>query len=171
MNVHRVCVCVALLICGSTGIAEEPHAGQATHGIKSLSETEIQGYLEGQEMGLAKAAELNGYPDPAQVLALANQLQLTPQQRAKAEHLIRSMKGAARLGHWLVEAERRLNVLFAKGEADDEKITLLARRVGGLEAEIRLVHLRAHIEMRRVLTADQIKKYYHERALPTAEQN
>ena len=114
-------------------------------------------------MGLDNAAELNGYPDPTHVLELANQLQLTPQQRSKAEHLKRSMKAAARLGHWLVEAERRLNVLFAKGEADDEKITLLARRVGGLEAEIRLVHLRAHIEMRRVLTADQIKKYYQER--------
>ena len=165
MNAHRVCVCVALSICGSAGIAEEasPHAGQPTQEIKSLSAAEIQGYLEGHEMGLANVAELNGYPGPTHVLELANQLQLTPQQRAKAEHLKRSMKAAARLGHWLIEAERRLNVLFAKGEADDEKITLLARRVGGLEAEIRLVHLRAHIEMRRVLTADQIKKYYQER--------
>jgi hypothetical protein len=32
-----------------------------------------------------------------------------------------------------------------------------------LEAEIRLVHLRAHIEMRRALTSDQIKKYEQER--------
>jgi Spy/CpxP family protein refolding chaperone len=66
------------------------------------------------------------------------------------------------LGHWLVEAERRLNLVFAKGEADDEKITVLVRQIGGLEAEIRLVHLRADFEMRRVLTADQIKKYEQE---------
>jgi Spy/CpxP family protein refolding chaperone len=154
-----------LLICGSAGIAEEvsTHAGHATQEIKSLSAAQIQGYLEGQGMGLAKAAELNGYPGPAHVLELADQLQLTHQQRAKAEHLKRSMKAAARLGHWLVDAERRLNLLFAKGEADDDKITVLARRIGALEAEIRLVHLRAHIEMRRVLTADQIKKYYQDR--------
>ena len=113
-------------------------------------------------MGQAKAAELNGYPGPAHVLELASQLQLTAQQRAKAEHLKRSTKAAARYGHSLVEAERRLNALFEKGEADDEKITLLVRRIGALEAEIRLVHLRAHIEMRRVLTAEQIKKYYQE---------
>jgi Spy/CpxP family protein refolding chaperone len=154
-----------MLVCGSTGNAQEtaPHAGQATPEIKSLSAPEIQGYLEGREMGLAKAAELNGYPDPAHVLELETQLQLTPHQRAKAEHLKRSMKVAARLGHWLVEAERRLNLVFAKGEADDEKITVLVRQIGGLEAEIRLVHLRADIEMRRVLTADQIKKYEQER--------
>jgi len=165
MKAELVCVCVALLVCGSAGNAEEAstHAGQATSEIKSLSGPEIQGYLEGREMGLAKTAELNGYPAPAHVLELANQLQLTPQQRAKAEHLKRSTKAAARLGYWLVEAERRLNVLFAKGEADDENIISLVRRIGGLEAEIRLVHLRAHIDMRRVLTAEQIKKYEQER--------
>lgn len=165
MKAQLVCICLAMLVCGSAGNAQEtaPHAGQATPEIKSLSAPEIQGYLEGREMGLAKAAELNGYPDPAHVLELETQLQLTPHQRAKAEHLKRSMKVAARLGHWLVEAERRLNLVFAKGEADDEKITVLVRQIGGLEAEIRLVHLRADIEMRRVLTADQIKKYEQER--------
>jgi Spy/CpxP family protein refolding chaperone len=170
MKAQLVCICVALLVCGSAGIAEETatHAGQATPEIKSLPATEVQGYLEGREMGLAKAAELNGYPDPAHVLELATQLQLTPHQRTKAEYLKRSVKVAARLGHWLVEAERRLNLVFAKGEADDEKITGLVRQIGGLEAEIRLVHLRADIEMRRVLTADQIKKYEQERAIAGA---
>jgi len=167
MKAQLVCVCVALLVCGSSGNAREAStpAGQATSEIKSLSVPEIQGYLEGRGMGLAKVAELNGYPGPAHVLELATQLQLTPQQRAKAEHLKRSMKTAVRYGHWLVEAERRLNALFAKGEADDEKITHLVRQIGALEAEIRLVHLRAHIDMRRLLTADQIKKYEQERAL------
>jgi Spy/CpxP family protein refolding chaperone len=171
MKAQLVCICVALLVCSSAGSAEEAstHAGQARPEIKSLSATEIQGYLEGREMGLAKAAELNGYPGPSQVLELATQLQLTPYQRAKAEHLKRSMKAAARMGHWLVEAERRLNVLFAKGEADDEKITSLVRQIGALEAEIRLVHLRANIEMRRVLTADQIKKYDQERGYSGAQ--
>jgi LTXXQ motif family protein len=161
MKAQLVCVCVALLVCGSAGSAQEDstHAGQTTPEIKTLSPDEAQGYLEGREMGQAKVAELYGYPAPEYVLELAAQLQLTPQQRAKAEHLKRSTKTAARLGYWLVEAERRLNALFAKGEADDEKVTSLVRRIGGLEAEIRLVHLRAHLDMRRVLTADQIKKY------------
>jgi Spy/CpxP family protein refolding chaperone len=170
MKAQLVCICAALSVCGSAGIAEEnaTHAGQATPEIKSLSATEVQGYLEGREMGLAKAAELNGYPDPAHVLELATQLQLTPHQRSKAEHLKRSVRVAARLGHWLVEAERRLNLVFAKGEADDEKITVLVRQIGGLEAEIRLVHLRADIDMRKVLTADQIKKYEQERGMAGA---
>jgi Spy/CpxP family protein refolding chaperone len=153
---------VALLVLGSSSMAEEAtaHAGQNSREIKALSAAEIQGYLEGRGMGFAKTAELNGYPGPDHVLELANQLELTPQQRSKAEHLKRSMKkAAARLGYWRVETEHRLDVLFAKGEADDEKITPLVQRIGSLDAEIRLVHLRAHIEMRRALTAEQIKKY------------
>lgn len=171
MKAQLVCVGVALLVCGlaSNGQEASTHGGQATPEVKSLSAAEVQGYLEGREMGLAKVAELNGYPAPARVLELATQLQLTPHQRSKTEHLNRSTKTAARLGYWLVEAERRLNVLFDKGEADDEKITSLVRRIGGLEAEIRLVHLRAHIDMRRVLTADQIKKYEEERGHATAQ--
>jgi Spy/CpxP family protein refolding chaperone len=171
MKTQLLCVCVTLLICGSAGDAEEAaiHGGHTTPEIKSLSAAEIRGYLEGSGMGLAKAAELNDYPGPAHVLELATQLQLTPQQRAKAEHLKGWMKKAARMGHWLVEAERRLNLLFAKGEADDEKITPLVQRIGALEAEIRLVHLRAHIEMRKVLTAGQIKKYEQERGVADAQ--
>jgi hypothetical protein len=69
------------------------------------------------------------------------------------------MKKAARLGYWLVRDERRLDLLFAEGQANDENITPLVQRIGSLEAEIRLVHLRAHIEMRKILSADQIKKY------------
>ena len=56
MKAHLVCV--ALLICGSAGMAEETssHAGPATHEIKTLSPAEIEGYLEGRGMGFAKAA-------------------------------------------------------------------------------------------------------------------
>src|ERR1700739_313168 len=120
MKAQLVCVCVALLVCGSAGNGQEAstHAGQATLEIKSLSAAEVQGYLEGREMGLAKVAELNGYPAPAHVLELATQLQLTPHQRAKAEHLNRSMKAAARLGYWLVGGGRTVPLLFGKEKSD-----------------------------------------------------
>ena len=145
------------LICRADDIRQ--HAGQQGREIKALSDSEIAGYLEGRGMGLAKAAELNGYPGPDHVLELATQLGLSPQQRVRVERLKHSMKKAARLGYWLVRDERRLDLLFAESQANDENITPLVQRIGSLEAEIRLVHLRAHIEMRRILSADQIKKY------------
>jgi len=145
------------LICRAEDIRQD--ADQPGRQIKALSDSEIAGYLEGRGMGLAKVAELNGYPDPDHVLELAAQLGLIPHQRATIERLKRSMKKAERLGYWLVRDERRLDLLFAEGKANDENITPLVQRIGSLEAEIRLVHLRAHIEMRKILSGDQIKKY------------
>ena len=135
------------------------YSGQQNREIKALSETEITGYLEGRGMGFAKAAELNGYPGPAHVLELADGLVLTPKQRARAQALKDSMKNAASLGARLVDTERRLDTLFVRGEATDQGITWLVEKIGQLQAEIRLVHLRAHLLMRDVLTADQISKY------------
>jgi len=37
-------------------------AEQETREIKALSTEEVDGYLKGEGMGLAKAAELNGFP-------------------------------------------------------------------------------------------------------------
>jgi hypothetical protein len=96
-------------------------------------------------------------------LELSEQLALTPQQRAKAQQLKDSMKEAAILSAKLVDAERQLDPLFGRGEASDEIVTPLVQQIGQLQAEIRLVHLRAHLEMRKVLTADQINKYKQER--------
>jgi len=137
--------------------------GQQNREIKGLSDVQISGYLEGRGMGFAKAAELNGYPGPAHALDLTEQLALTPQQRAKTQQLKDPMKEAAILGAKLVDAERQLDLLFRQGEARDEIMTPLVQQIGQLQAEIRLVHLRAHLEMRKVLTTDQINKYKQQR--------
>jgi hypothetical protein len=55
-----------------------PYAGQLTRSIKALSPEDIDELRKGAGMGLAKAAELNGYPGPLHVLALTTELRLTP---------------------------------------------------------------------------------------------
>ena len=50
--------------------ADMPYAGQQARPIKSLSDDDIAALREGEGMGMAKAAELNGYPGPAHVLQL-----------------------------------------------------------------------------------------------------
>jgi hypothetical protein len=47
-----------------------PYAGQQHRIIKALSEEEIAALLKGEGLGMAKAAELNGYPGPLHVLTL-----------------------------------------------------------------------------------------------------
>ena len=43
-------------------------------------------------MGLALAAELNGYPGPMHAIELADRLELSPEQRARLRALFDAMK-------------------------------------------------------------------------------
>lgn len=72
-----------------------PYVGQELRDIKALAAQEISDYLSGKGMGLAKAAELNGYPGPAHVLDLATQLNLTTDQTIKTEALFKRMQARA----------------------------------------------------------------------------
>jgi hypothetical protein len=62
--------------------ADTPYAGQQARTIKALSDDEVTALSKGEGMGMAKAAELNGYPGPVHVLALAAQLGLTEASNA-----------------------------------------------------------------------------------------
>lgn len=57
--------------------AETPYAGMQSRPIKALSDQQLSDLRAGRGMGLALAAELNGYPRPSHVLELANQLGLS----------------------------------------------------------------------------------------------
>ena len=111
-------------------------------------------------MGLAKAAELNGYPGPAHVLELAAQLDLTPEQKTKTEALLKKMQARAiSLGTELIEEERALDRIFASHAVNSESIGQALARIGQLQGQVRQVHLDAHIEQTALLTPAQTKKY------------
>jgi len=151
---------LVLLALPARASSPSPYAGQEVREIKALSPEEISDYLSGKGMGLAKAAELNGYPGPAHVLELAAQLGLTPEQRAATEALFQKMQQRAIvLGRELVEAEGALDRLFASHSASSEAVKVSLARIARLQGEIRQVHLDAHIEQAVVLTAAQITTY------------
>ena len=137
-----------------------PYAGQETRDIKSLSPEDVQAYLAGKGMGLAKAAELNGYPGPAHVLELAGPLGLTPEQRRRTEALFASMEAkAASLGRALVEQERALDRLFATKAANAERLSRVLDEIGALQARVRGAHLEAHLAQVEILTPEQTARY------------
>ena len=70
--------------------AQTPYAGMQTRPIKALSEQQIADLGAGRGMGLALAAELNGYPGPSHVLELADKLELSAEQRASMQRLFDS---------------------------------------------------------------------------------
>jgi Spy/CpxP family protein refolding chaperone len=137
-----------------------PYAGQETRDIKSLSPEDVQAYLGGKGMGLAKAAELNGYPGPAHVLELASRLQLTEEQRTRTQALFESMEAKAiSLGRALVERERALDGLFASKAATPERLSALLAEIGTLQAQVRGAHLEAHVAQVAILTSAQTARY------------
>ena len=137
-----------------------PYAGQETRALKTLSEEEIQALLSGQGMGLAKAAELNHYPGPRHVLDLATPLQLSEPQRAETHQIYDRMhREAVRLGTLIVDKERELEHLFAAEAVDSQTLHSLTEQIAQLHGGLRLAHLQAHVEMKRVLSREQIDMY------------
>lgn len=144
----------------SAAPAAAPYAGQQAREIKALSPEEVNAYLAGKGMGLAKAAELNGYPGPAHVLELASQLALTPEQRAKTQALFASMEAkATALGQALVEEERKLDRLFASKAISPELLASSLSEIGSLQAKVRGAHLEAHLAQAQILMPEQISRY------------
>lgn len=132
------------------------YVGQETREIKALSADEVADLRSGKGMGLAKAAELNGYAGPAHVLALAAPLALTPAQKVQTQTIFASMeRKALPLGQALVEAERRLDQLFASQAITPEQLARSLEGIGALQAQVRGTHLEAHLAQINILSAEQ----------------
>jgi hypothetical protein len=152
------CAAVVVPVLADTPLA--PYAGQQTRSIKALSVEDITALLKGEGIGMAKAAELNGYPGPKHVLALAGDLRLTTDQLGQVQAIFDGMSAAAKqLGGELVERERVLDQLFARGEITPDRLAAATSAIGELQGRLRSVHLAAHLETRALLDSDQIARY------------
>lgn len=137
-----------------------PYAGQESRSIKALDSTEIRSLLNGEGMGYARAAELNRYPGPRHVLDLGDELGLTAVQRSAVEKIFATMQHAARgVGREVVAGEAALDSLFASGKASPASVDSAAGTIARLEGVLRATHLKAHIEVTRLLTPEQIAAY------------
>jgi Spy/CpxP family protein refolding chaperone len=137
-----------------------PYAGQEVRPIKALSPDEQNALAEGRGMGLAKAAELNGYPGPMHVIELSQRLALTPEQHSASERLMKEHRARAReMGAQLIDAERALDRLFAERKADAAAVDAATRRVGELQAALRAEHLKTHLAQTALMQPQQIASY------------
>jgi len=154
---------VALLIAGGHSAipaTQSPYTGEEANLIKSLNPVEINGLMQGKGMGFAKVAELNHYPGPRHVLDMADQLQLSSQQIAQTNRIFDNMREhAIVLGEQLVSYETKLDSLFASGQVAAAELDSLLLLIGKTRAQLRGVHLHAHLEMKKVLNHHQIMMY------------
>ena len=152
---------ILLMISAVTAFASNsPYPGEQLRAIKALSEGEINSLLNGRGMGFAKAAELNHYPGPKHVLDLADDLDLTKDQTFETTIIFSRMKNeAVRLGKELVDGEAMLNKLFEDSTITPEELDKQLSAIEKTRAQLRGVHLKAHLAQRDVLTQHQLHKY------------
>jgi Spy/CpxP family protein refolding chaperone len=161
LSMYKVSGLAAMMLAAFSASAQSgPYAGQQQRDIKSLPAAEVAQLLAGEGMGLAKAAELNGYPGPAHVLEHADALALTPEQKQASQVLMdRHMERARRLGATLVVAERALDQAFAGRQIDEASLARLTAEIGAMQAQLREEHLRTHLAQTAILSAGQIRQY------------
>ncbi len=139
---------------------QSPYAGMQTRSIKALSDQQIADLKAGRGMGLALPAELNGYPGPAHVLELADQLGLTADQKARIQNLFDSMKAeAAPLGAKLLNQEATLDQQFATHSITPETLKSETAQIGMTQGELRNTHLKYHLQTAQILTPNQMQRY------------
>jgi Spy/CpxP family protein refolding chaperone len=137
-----------------------PYAGHQQRSVKTLSDQQVADLRAGRGMGLALAAELNGYPGPMHVLELADQLQLSGDQRQQVQRLFDSMKAeASSVGTSLIEQETALDRAFAANHISEAALSRLTSQIGETQGRLRAVHLKYHLTTHALLLPAQRERY------------
>lgn len=140
--------------------SQSPYTGEEKREIKALSDGDIKNYLEGNGMGFAKAAELNGVPGPKHILENESKLDLSPEQKQAIQNSFEKMKEqAVNLGRQIVENEKQLESLFRQTEITSDAVQAQTRKIAELQGNLRNAHLEAHLEMKKILSPQQVEKY------------
>ncbi len=137
-----------------------PYAHTQSAEFATLTPDEVRELRNGEGMGLARAAELNSFPGPRHLLDLKADLGLDPEQVARIEAIHEKMKTTAiAKGEAILRAERHLADLFASGRPSAPEMTRMTEHLGIMRGQLQAIHLLAHIESTRMLTAEQIEHY------------
>jgi len=134
-------------------------AAQAAH--HAYLDQERAALERGEGFGMAMAADRNGFPGPRHVLELKAELKLAPEQQSAIEDLFRRMRQRALArGKDVLVAEQKLETLFAAKRPETE-LREQAFRAATLRAELRWVHLSAHLAAQKLLSPEQLAAYQH----------
>ena len=87
-------------------------------------------------------------------------IELDPQQLTATKTLYEEMRrSAVALGEELLLAESRLDHAFEKGSISPQSLETVLLEIGRLRAQLRYVHLQAHLRQKQLLSSEQIQIY------------
>jgi hypothetical protein len=156
----RAVILAIALLTPACAAAQTPYAGMQSRQIKALSDQQIGDLGEGRGMGLALAAELNGYPGPSHVLELAAKLAVRPEQRTKVQGMFSAMKAETTpIGARLIDQEGDLDRQFAGRTITAESLGSATAAISKTQGELREAHLKYHLLTAAVLDQAQLAKY------------
>src|SRR5215210_6137663 len=159
----KICISLsaaAFLFLVGPAFDQSPYAGMQTRSIKALSDQQIADLRSGRGMGLALAAELNGYPGPSHVLELAPKIGLSDLQRSSIRAMLDTMKAETiPIGERLIAQEAALDKLFADHAITPENLSVAIAEIGATQAQLRAAHLRYHLLTVTILEPSQVQKY------------
>ena len=171
MNPQPFLLLVAGVLIIGAAAAQTPYAGLQVRSIKALSEQQVADLKAGRGMGLALAAELNGYPGPSHLLELADQLGLSDAQRSAVRSLFEAMKAETiPIGERLIDQETALDSLFAEHKVTAENLAAVTAEIGDTQAKLRAAHLRYHLSTVALLEPWQIQRYAELRGYAEGDQ-
>jgi hypothetical protein len=154
---------LALLALAPAGVQAQsasPYAGLESRQIKSLSVEDIAELRKGAGWGLALPAELNGVPGPSHLLALKDEIGLSPDQVASIEAIYSAMKSEAiPAGEKFIAAEEAIEQAFERGELNGQQLRMLIDNAAAARADLRFVHLSRHLSTPPLLAEEQIERY------------
>ena len=157
---RQLCLAIVFAAAANAAFAQTPYTGMQARPIKALSDQQVADLQAGRGMGLALAAELNGYPGPSHLLELANQLGLSDGQQRRIQGLFEAMKAEAiPIGERLISQEKALDTLFATHTATPEAIAAATAMIGDTQAKLRAAHLKYHLSTVELLQPAQVQRY------------
>ena len=155
-----VIAAAAIVVFTGLAMGQQPYAGLQHRPIKTLSYQQIADPNAGRGMGLALAAELNGYPGPVHAIELADQLHLSPEQVTKLKALFESMKAETiPLGVSLISQERELDNAFANRTITLANWEITTQKIGTTQGALRTAHLKYHLSTVAILNPEQVTRY------------
>ena len=151
---------VVLFVPVAAHAQHQPYGGLQERSVKALSDEQIADLRAGRGMGLALAAELNGYPGPVHVLELADPLALSALQRQRITELFEAMRTeATALGERLIVAETGLDRQFSTRAVTEASLVEGVQAIAMVQAALRSAHLKYHLATVEVLTPEQVARY------------
>lgn len=153
-------VAILALTCTAAAAQHQPYVGLASRSVKTLLDEQIADLKAGRGMGLALAAELNGYPGPSHAVELAGPLGLSGEQVTALKALFAAMKAETiPIGETLIAQEQGLNRAFAEKAITPAALDESTRQIGATQASLRAAHLKYHLSTATILTPAQIARY------------